>query len=506
MLDLDTKNKLKEYLSLLEKDILIKLSVGSDEASKNMESFINEVSSLSNFIKVQKTSLERTPSFSINQVNKDFGISFAGVPLGHEFSSFILALLQVGGRKPKLDDNLISQIKNINDKLNFVTYVNLSCQICPDVVQTLNIMSVINPNISHTMVDGASFQDEVNAKNIMAVPTIYLNDDLFHSGRITIEEILEKLGINITKNFSEQLFDVLVIGGGPAGASATIYAARKGIKTGLIAERIGGQVLDTSTIENVISVKSTTGTKLASDLEEHIKDYDATIIKGHKVKEISKTDYFNVTLENNTVINSKTVVIATGASWRNLNVPGEHELKTKGVAYCPHCDGPLFKGKDIAVVGGGNSGIEAAIDLAKIASHVTILEFLPELKADKVLQERLYKLPNVKVLTNVAVKEILGTEKVNGLIYTDRETSKEHRIDLEGVFVQIGLAPNTNWLGDFVERNKFGEILVDAKGATNVPGVFAAGDCTNSPYKQIIISMGSGATAALSAFNYLIRN
>lgn len=506
MLDSATINQLSQYLKLLENDIVIKLSVGSDKTSLEMEKFINDVATLSPMITVEKTILERVPSFSINRINKEFGVIFAGIPLGHEFSSFVLALLQVSGRPPKIEKRIIDQIKKIDSKLIFTTYISLSCNNCPDVVQTLNMMSVINSNISHTMVDGAINTEEVNDKNITAVPTIYLNNQLFKSGRTSAEDILDKIGVGTTSNLTNELFDVLVIGGGPAGASAAIYSARKGIKTGIIAERIGGQILDTSIIENLISIKQTTGVKLALDLEKHIKEYEATIIKGQRVKKITKNELIKVELENGTTIKSKTLIIATGASWRNINVPGEQKYINKGVAYCPHCDGPLFKNKTIAVVGGGNSGVEAAIDLAGLASNVNVLEFMPELKADKVLQERLYSLPNVKVYTNVAVKEINGKAKVNGLTYIDRKTNKNHHLKLEGIFIQIGLAPNTNWLGNFVTKNKIGEIIVDANGTTNVPGVFAAGDCTNSQYKQIIVAMGTGAVAAHSAFNYLIRN
>jgi alkyl hydroperoxide reductase subunit F len=505
MLDLETSNQLSQYLELLESDIVIKLSLDDSKTSRDMETLVSEITALSKKVSVVKVKLERTPSFSINKVDKDFGVVFAGLPLGHEFSSLILALLQVSGRAPKVDEKIIKQIKKIDKKLNFTTYVSLTCHNCPDVVQALNIMSVINPNVTHTMVDGGINTEEVKTKNIMGVPAIYLNGEFFNGGRTSIEEILDKLGLNDTEDINE-VFDVLVVGGGPAGVSATVYAARKGIKTGVVTENIGGQILDTANIENLISIKSTTGTLLAANLEDHIKEYNATIFKGQRVKELKKNDLVEVILENGNIIKSKTLVIATGATWRNINVPGEKEYKNKGVAYCPHCDGPLFKGKPIAVVGGGNSGIEAAIDLAGLATHVTVLEFMPELKADKVLQERLRSLPNVTVLTNVQVKEITGSQKVNGVTYIDRSTDLSHHIALEGIFIQIGLAPNTAWLGDFVSKDKFGQIEVDSRGATNVAGVFAAGDCTNGPYKQIIVSMGSGATAALSAFDYLIRN
>lgn len=507
MLDNDIKTQLIQYLELLENDIVIKLSIGNDQLSIDLHNFISEVANLSPKITVQNTLLERTPSFSINRVGEDSGVVFAGIPLGHEFTSFVLALLQVSGRAPKLEQDLIDKIKKINQPLNFVSYVSLSCHNCPDVVQSLNMMSVLNPRITHTMVDGAAFTEEVESKNILAVPTVFLNGEVFGSGRMSIEEILEKLGVNLETEIDiQEPFDVLVIGGGPAGASAAIYTARKGIRTGLVAERIGGQVLDTLNIENLISVKQTQGPKLAANLEEHMKEYDIQIIKSQRVKQVNKLDLFEIELENGSILKSKTVIIATGARWRNVNVPGEQELKNKGVAYCPHCDGPMFKNKPIAVIGGGNSGIEAAIDLAGTSSFVTVLEFMSELKADQVLQERLSQLPNVKVLKNVQVKEITGTSNVDGLTYMNRETEELHHIELQGVFIQIGLMPNTDWLGEIVEKNRFGEIIVNQKGETNIPGLFAAGDCTNSPYKQIIISMGSGAIAALSAFDYLIRN
>lgn len=508
ILDTEIKNQLAEYLKLLEGDILIKVSVGADSVSKDITSLVEELAAMSPKIKIEEAKLPRTPSFSINRLDRDMGITFAGVPLGHEFTSLILALLQVSGRAPKIEDHIAKQIKKINSELNFETYISLSCQNCPEVVQALNIMSVLNPNITHTMIDGSAFQEEVESKDIMAVPAIYLNGEFFGGGRMTLEEILGKLDLapDASQFEDKEPFDVLVIGGGPAGASAAIYAARKGIRTGLVAERFGGQVRDTMAIENFISVKQTEGPKLATALEEHVREYDVDIMCPQRVKHIEKKDMIQVELENGAILKSKTVIISTGARWRNVNVPGEAEYKNKGVAYCPHCDGPLYKGKRVAVIGGGNSGIEAAIDLAGIVSHVTVLEFMPELKADLVLQERLYSLPNVTVLKNVQTKEITGDKKVNGITYIERDTGIEKHIELEGVFVQIGLVPNTEWLGDFIERNPMGEIPVDNRNATIIPGVFAAGDCTDSPHKQIVISMGSGANAALSAFDYLIRN
>ncbi|KZM53445.1 alkyl hydroperoxide reductase subunit F [Geobacillus stearothermophilus] len=508
LLDADIKAQLAQYLQLLENDIVLTVSAGDDPVSRDLLALIDELTAMSPKIKVEKAKLERTPSFSVNRVGEDTGVTFAGVPLGHEFTSLVLALLQVSGRPPKVDESVVKRIQNLRGTYRFETYVSLTCHNCPDVVQALNAMSVLNPNISHTMIDGAAFKEEVEQKGIMAVPTVFLNGKLFASGRMSIEDILAKLGSEPdASDFADkEPFDVLVVGGGPAGAAAAIYAARKGIRTGIVAERFGGQILDTLAIENFISVKYTEGPKLAASLEEHVKQYDVDVMSSQRAKRLEKKDLIEVELENGAVLKSKTVIIATGARWRNLGVPGEDEFKNKGVAYCPHCDGPLFEGKHVAVIGGGNSGVEAAIDLAGIASHVTLLEFAPELKADAVLQNRLYSLPNVTVIKNAQTTEITGTDKVNGLTYIDRETGEEHHIELQGVFVQIGLVPNTEWLEGTVERNRFGEIIVDKRGATSLEGVFAAGDCTDSAYKQIIISMGSGATAALSAFDYLIRH
>lgn len=491
----------------MENDILLKVSAGDDDVSKDMLALVDELATMSSKITVEKVELERTPSFSVNRPGEDTGVVFAGIPLGHEFTSLVLALLQVSGRAPKVEQKLIDQIKNIQGEYHFESYISLSCHNCPDVVQALNVMSVLNSGITHTMIDGAAFKEEVESKDIMAVPTVYLNGESFGSGRMTLEEILAKMGNgpDASELSDKDPYDVLVVGGGPAGASAAIYAARKGIRTGIVAERFGGQVMDTMGIENFISVKRTEGPKLVASLEEHVKEYDIDVMNLQRAKRLEKKELIEVELENGAILKSKSVIVSTGARWRNVGVPGEAEFKNKGVAYCPHCDGPLFTGKDVAVIGGGNSGIEAAIDLAGIVKHVTVLEFMPELKADAVLQERLNSLPNVTVLKNVQTKEITGTDKVNGISYIDRETEEVHHVELQGVFVQIGLVPNTDWLGETVERVR-GEIVTDKHGATNVPGVFAAGDCTNNPYKQIIISMGSGANAALGAFDYLIRN
>ncbi|MZE29201.1 alkyl hydroperoxide reductase subunit F [Bacillus anthracis] len=507
ILDADIKTQLSQYLQLMENDILLKVSAGNDDVSKDMLALVDELATMSSKITVEKVELERTPSFSVNRPGEDSGVVFAGIPLGHEFTSLVLALLQVSGRAPKVEQKLIDQIKNIQGEYHFESYISLSCHNCPDVVQALNVMSVLNSGITHTMIDGAAFKEEVESKDIMAVPTVFLNGESFGSGRMTLEEILAKMGNgpDASELSDKDPYDVLVVGGGPAGASAAIYAARKGIRTGIVAERFGGQVMDTMGIENFISVKRTEGPKLVASLEEHVKEYDIDVMNLQRAKRLEKKELIEVELENGAILKSKSVIVSTGARWRNVGVPGEAEFKNKGVAYCPHCDGPLFTGKDVAVIGGGNSGIEAAIDLAGIVKHVTVLEFMPELKADAVLQERLNSLPNVTVLKNVQTKEITGTDKVNGISYIDRETEEVHHVELQGVFVQIGLVPNTDWLGETVERVR-GEIVTDKHGATNVPGVFAAGDCTNNPYKQIIISMGSGANAALGAFDYLIRN
>ncbi|KEZ91721.1 alkyl hydroperoxide reductase subunit F [Lacrimispora celerecrescens] len=508
MLDDDIKKQLAEYLQLLENDVLIKISTGSDSISNDMAALMDELTALSPRIKTEQVKLPRTPSFTINRMEEDFGVTFAGIPLGHEFTSLVLALLQVSGRPPKVDAKLIDQVKSIKGEYHFETYISLSCHNCPEVVQALNLMSVLNPGITHTMIDGAAFKEEAESKNIMAVPTVLLNGEEFGSGRMTLEEILGKLGSgpDMSEFEKKDPFDILVIGGGPAGASAAIYAARKGIRTGIVAERFGGQVRETLGIENLISVGYTEGPRLAEVLEQHVSNYDVDIMSAQRARRLERKELIEVELENGAVLKSKAVILSTGARWRNVGIPGEEEFKNKGVAYCPHCDGPLYKGKHVAVIGGGNSGIEAAIDLAGIASHVTVFEFMPELKADDILQKRLYSLSNVTVLKNVQTKEITGTDKVNGITYMERESGAVHHMELQGVFVQIGLIANTDWLGETIERNRIGEVIVDSCNATSLPGVFAAGDCTDSAYKQIVISMGSGASAALSAFDYLIRN
>lgn len=508
MLDNETKEQLQQYLALLESEIVFSASLDESDDSKKVQEFLTEVAEMDAKITIEGKSLTRTPSFEINRKDGEAsGIIFAGLPMGHEFTSFILALLQVGGRAPKIDDNVAQQIKSIDRTLNFETYVSLTCHNCPDVVQALNIMAVLNPKIAHTMIEGSMYQHEVDEKEIMAVPTVLLNGETFDSGRMTIEQIIEKVSgpMSADEFADKETFDVLVIGGGPAGASSAIYAARKGIKTGMVVETFGGQVLETLGIENVIGTPYVEGPQLMRQVEDHVKQYDVDIMKGQRAKSIQKNDLIEVELENGAQLKAKTAILSTGARWRAINVPGEKEFKNKGIAYCPHCDGPLFKDKEVVVIGGGNSGIEAAIDLAGLAKHIYVLEFLPELKADQVLQDKLYSLSNVTVITNAATKEITGSSHVEALTYTDRVTNEEHTLNVEGVFILIGLMPNTEWLSGTVELSDRGEILVDKHGATNVDGIFAAGDCTDSAYKQIIISMGSGATAALGAFDYLIR-
>ncbi|HRJ24333.1 MAG TPA: alkyl hydroperoxide reductase subunit F, partial [Thauera sp.] len=455
---------------------------------------------------------ERKPSFSVGPRGGEARVRFAGLPMGHEFTSLILALLQAGGYPPKVEAEVIEQIRTLDVELNFETYISLSCHNCPDVVQALNLMAVLNPKIRHTMIDGALFQKEVEERQIMAVPTVYLNGEEFDQGRLELGQILAKVDTGAAARDARKLaekaaFDVLVVGGGPAGAAAAIYAARKGIRTGVVAERFGGQVMDTMAIENFISVKYTEGPKLVAALEEHVKEYEVDVMNLQRVAAVVPGENLHeVKMENGASLRAKTVIVATGARWREMNVPGEKAFRGKGVAYCPHCDGPLFKGKRVAVIGGGNSGVEAAIDLAGVVAHVTLLEFADDLRADAVLQKKLYSLPNVSVIKSAQTTEVTGTDKVNGLVYKDRNTEQVHRVELEGIFVQIGLLPNTDFLKGTVELSRFGEVIVDAKGQTSVPGIFAAGDCTTVPYKQIIIAMGEGSKASLSAFDHLIRS
>ena len=516
MLDTNLKTQLKGYLANVTHPIEIIASVDDSEKSRELQSLLNDIAEQSDKITLRESDdpTARKPSFALNRVGSDMGVAFAGLPMGHEFTSLVLALLQVGGHPSKADPEVLEQVRNLPGEYIFETYISLTCQNCPDVVQALNLMAVLNPRIRHVMIDGALFQDEVNERQIMAVPTVYLNGQVFGQGRMTLEEIVAKLDTGSAEREAAKInekapFDVLVVGGGPAGSAAAIYAARKGIRTGVVAERFGGQVLDTMSIENFISVKETEGPKLAMALEQHVKEYDVDVMNLQRAAGVARNgDFVEVTMQSGAVLKSKSVILATGARWREMNVPGEKEYRTKGVAYCPHCDGPLFKGKRVAVIGGGNSGVEAAIDLAGIVSHVTLLEFDNKLRADAVLQSKLRSLPNVNIITEALSTEVLGDgNKVTGLTYTNRATGENHKVELEGIFVQIGLLPNTDWLkGSEVELSNRGEIVVGAHGNTSMEGVFAAGDCTIVPYKQIIIAMGEGAKASLGAFDYLIRS
>jgi alkyl hydroperoxide reductase subunit F len=491
-------------------------ALDSDSKSVEMRELLQEIADMSpqvTFIEAPDSD-SRKPSFQVKQANGDEKIRFAGIPMGHEFTSLVLALLHVGGHPTKLESDAIEQIKNLPGEYHFETYISLSCQNCPEVVQALNLMAVLNPNVSHTMIDGALYQDEIDERQIMAVPTVFLNGEQFGAGRMNLAEIVSKLDTGAAARDAEKLnaksaFDVLVIGGGPAGSAASIYAARKGFTTGIVAERFGGQVMDTMAIENFISVKETEGPKLVAALEEHVKEYDVDIMNVQRAKSLKKNDrnMVEVELENGAMMTSKTVILATGARWRELGVPGEQEYRGKGVAYCPHCDGPLFKGKPVSVIGGGNSGVEAAIDLAGIVSHVSVLQFDDKLTADAVLVKKLHSLPNVTVITSAQTTEITGADgKVSGLDYIDRVSGDTKHIDLDAVFIQIGLVPNSDWLKGTIDLSKYGEIEVDRHGMTSLPGVFAAGDVTTIPYKQIIMAMGDGAKAALGAFDYIIRN
>ena len=516
MLDANLKTQLQAYLEKAVRPIHITAFLDDSDASAELQSLLRDLKEVSDRISVtEQRGGERTPSFSLTSPGHDIHLTFAGLPMGHEFTSLVLALLQVGGHPSKLAQDVIEQIRSLDGQYRFETYFSLSCQNCPDVVQALNLMAVLNPNIQHVAIDGALFQQEVEQREVMSVPTIFLNGEVFGAGRMGVEEIVAKLDTNAGKREAEKIkakapYDVLVIGGGPAGAAAAIYAARKGIRTGVAAERFGGQVLDTMAIENFISVPYTEGPKLAAALEQHVKDYQVDVMnlqRAEKLVPAGADGMVEVHLANGASLKSKTVILSTGARWRQMNVPGENEYRNKGVAYCPHCDGPLFKGKRVAVIGGGNSGVEAAIDLAGIVEHVTLLEFDGKLRADEVLQRKLYSLPNATVHVNAQTTEMRGDGgKLQSLHYSDRGTGDAHAVELAGVFVQIGLLPNTDWLKGAMELSARGEIVIDDRGHTSVPGVFAAGDATTEPFKQIVVAMGAGSTAALSAFDFLIRH
>ncbi|GGZ67053.1 alkyl hydroperoxide reductase subunit F [Lysobacter xinjiangensis] len=516
MLDDSLKTQLSAYLEKLQQPIQLVASLDGSDASRELEALLQGIAALNDKVEYLRADDDaRKPSFAIVRAGTDIDVRFAGIPMGHEFTSLVLALLWVGGHPPKLEEEVQNQVRDLEGEFRFETYMSLSCQSCPDTVQALNLMSVLNPNIKHVAIDGALFQEEVEARGIMSVPTIFLNGQPFDQGRMTVEQVLAKLDTGAASRAAEQIakkdaFDVLVVGGGPAGAAAAVYAARKGIRTGVAAERFGGQVLDTMAIENFISMSYTEGPKLAVALEQHVRDYEVDVMNLQRASKLVPASQpgglITVELENGASLKARSVILSTGARWRQMNVPGEEQYKNKGVAYCPHCDGPLFKGKRVAVIGGGNSGVEAAIDLAGIVAHVTLVEFDTKLRADEVLQRKLRSLPNVEIIVNGQTTEVLGDgAKVTGLVVKDRASGQSRTIELEGVFVQIGLLPNTEWLKGSVELSPRGEIVIDERGATSVPGVFAAGDATTVPYKQIVIAMGAGSTAALSAFDHLIR-
>jgi alkyl hydroperoxide reductase subunit F len=517
MLDANLKTQLRGYFERITQPIELVASLDDSAKSQELLDLLEDISAQSDKIAlVRRDDDPRRPSFAINRVGGDVGVRFAGLPMGHEFNSLILALLQVGGHPSKEAPDLIAQIKALDGEMRFETYFSLTCQNCPDVVQALNLMGALNPNIKHVAIDGALFQDEVTRREIMAVPVVFLNGEVFAQGRMSLDQIMAKLDTGAAARAAEKIkgrqpFDDLVVGGGPAGAAAGVYAARKGIRTGIAAERFGGQVLDTMGIENFISVSHTEGPKMASALEQHVKDYDVDVMNLQKAVKLVPASQpgglIGIELESGATLRSRTVILSTGARWRQMNVPGEDDYRNKGVAYCPHCDGPLFKGKRVAVIGGGNSGVEAAIDLAGIVAHVTLIEFDTALRADAVLQNKFRSLKNVTILTSAHTSEVHGDgAKVTGLSYRDRNSGEMHKIDLDGIFVQIGLVPNTEWLKGTLALSPRGEIEIDSRGQTSLPGIFAAGDATTVPYKQIVIAMGQGATAALSAFDHLIRS
>ena len=515
MLDATLKTQLAAYLEKLQQPIALVASLDDSDAARELDALLDEIAALSPKISRSNGDAARKPSFEIRRTGSDVAVAFAGIPLGHEFTSLVLALLHVGGHPMKVDAALTAQVRALEGDYQFETYMSLHCQSCPDTVQALNMMSVLNPRIRHIAIDGALFEAEVAAKHILSVPTVYMNGVEFDAGRLSIEQILAKLDTGAAARAAEALndrapYDVLIVGGGPAGAAAAIYAARKGIRTGLLAERFGGQVQDTMAIENFPSVDYTEGPKLAAALEAQVRGYGVEVITSQRAKTLhaaGSDGLAGITLESGASLRSKTVILTPGARWRQTGVPGEADYRTKGVTYCPHCDGPLFKGKRVAVIGGGNSGIEAAIDLAGVVEHVTVLEFDSKLRADEVLQRKLHSLPNTAVHLNAQTTEMLGDgSKLTGLRFTDRSSGEVRDLAVGGVFVQIGLLPNTEWLQGAVALSPRGEIIIDDRGHTNVAGVFAAGDATTEAYKQIVVAMGAGATAALSAFDYLIRH
>jgi alkyl hydroperoxide reductase subunit F len=516
MLDAATTAQLKTYLANLRTPVELVATLDDSPKSTEMRTLVESVVEQSPLLSARYDGhADRAPSFAIRRADGTAETQFAGLPLGHEFTSLVLAMLHMGGHPPKEEVELLDSVKALEGSFKFETFFSLSCQNCPDVIQAINIMAALNPGVSHVAIDGAMFREEVETRKVMAVPAVYLNGEPFGQGRMDLSQIMAKLDTGTIARAAEKIatkepFEVLVVGGGPAGAAAAIYAARKGIRTGVVAERFGGQVLDTMGIENFISVQHTEGPKLVAQLEQHVREYDVDIMNLQTAAELipaGADGLHEVKLANGASLKARTLILSTGARWRQMGVPGEEEYRNRGVAYCPHCDGPLYKGKRTAVIGGGNSGVEAAIDLAGIVAHVTLIEFDSQLRADAVLQKKLRSLSNVDIITSALSTEVIGDgEKVQALVYTDRNTDESHRIDLDGIFVQIGLVPNTEWLKGPLTLSPRGEIEVDAHNATNIPGVFAAGDVTTVPYKQIIVAMGEGTKAGLSAFDHIIRH
>lgn len=508
MFDQDLKKQLVSLFENLESSIEFSYFQCDHPDQSQLVEMLSDVTALNSKLSL-KVSDEKTsyPQFLILKNGQQTGIRFNGIPNGHEFSSLVLAVLNSDGKGRMPDEGLAKRISAIKGPIEIKTYVSLTCENCPNVVQALNQMALIHPEFNHTMIDGSYTQDEISKLGIQGVPSVVIQDQLIHSGKISFVDLLSKLESYFgKKELNEEAknlgqFDVVVVGGGPAGASAAIYSARKGLKTAIIAERVGGQVQDTKGIENLISNLYTEGPQLAAQLQKHIQNYQIQLLEHRRVKTISKDMIKHIELEGGESLHAKSVIIATGAKWRELGIPGEKEYLGRGVAFCPHCDGPYYKGKKVAVIGGGNSGVEAAIDLAGVVREVVLIEFGPQLKADQVLVEKLKSLSNTSIQTNAKTTQIIGDgQKVLGIEFEDRSTQLIQKIDLDGVFVQIGLLPNSQFLKDTVELTKGGEIVVDAKGRTTVPGIYAAGDVTTIPYKQIIIAMGEGAKVALAAF------
>ncbi len=525
MLDAALQTQLASYLQRLTQPVELVATLDGSPAARDLQTLLEQVVAASNGLVSLRAvdDGERSPSFVITRPGEAARQRFAGLPLGHEFTTLVLSLLQVGGVAPKITEAQAARIRSLPGPLAFDTYIGLSCHNCPDVVQALNVMSLLNPAITSTAIDGALFQEEVQALDIMAVPAVFVNGQPFANGRMDLDDLLNQIeakfdtggtaaraAAQAAEISTKAPFDMLIVGAGPAGAAAAVYAARKGLRVGIVADRFGGQTLDTLGIDNFISVDHTEGPQFARALENHVRSYPVDVMSGQRGSLLQPAaepgEWAEVQLESGATLKAKSVVLSTGARWRELGVPGEAQYRNKGVAYCPHCDGPLFKGQRVAVIGGGNSGVEAAIDLAGLAREVTLLEFAPALKADDVLVKKLYSLPNVRVVLSAQTQEVVGEGgKVSGLRYLDRTSGHSELLPLEGVFVQIGLVPNTEWLKGTVAMNRFGEIEVDAKGSTSLPGVFAAGDCTTVPFKQIVIAAGDGAKAALSAFDALMR-